>query len=112
MVMGPRLVTGWGGKMAEIGLVEAIGSLREELAKAVEEGKNQDIQFPVGNIDLEFQVGVTRDVRGGGKLRFWILELGVDSGYAAQTVQKVTISLGAVTAENGTVKIRRGVAQP
>jgi hypothetical protein len=98
--------------MAEIGLVEAIASLREELAEAVEEGKNQDIQFPVGQINLEFQVGVTRDVRGGGKLRFWILELGVDAGYTAQTVQKVTISLGAGTAENETVKIRRGVEQP
>jgi hypothetical protein len=93
--------------MAEIGLVETIASLREELAEAVEEGKNQDIQFPVGQIDLEFQVGVTRDVHGSGKLRFWILELGADTGYAAQSVQKVTISLGAVTAEDETVKIKR-----
>lgn len=93
--------------MAKIGLVEVIASLRAELAEAVEEGKNQDIQFPVGQIDLEFQVGVTRDVHGGGKLRFWVLELGADAGYEAQSVQKVAISLGAVTAENGTVKIKR-----
>ena len=98
--------------MAEIGLVEAITSLREELAEATEEGKNQAIQFPVSQRDLEFQVGVTRDVRGGGKLRFWVLELGVDTGYAAQTVQHLTISLGAVTAENETVKIRRRADQP
>ena len=51
--------------MAEIGLVEAIASLREELAEAVKKGDNRDIQFLVGNIDLEFQVGVIRDVRGG-----------------------------------------------
>src|SRR5579871_5993954 len=112
MVMGPGLVPGRGGKMAEIGLVEAIASLREELAEAVEKGKNQDIQFPVGNIDLEFQVGVTRDVKGGGKLRFWVLELGADTGYAAETVQKVKISLGAVNAENETLRIRRRVDQP
>lgn len=98
--------------MAEIGLVEAIATLREELAEAVEEGTNQDIQFPVGQIDLEFQVGVTRDVHGGGKLRFWVLELGADAGYAAQTVQKVTISLGAVTADNETVKIKRRLDRP
>jgi Trypsin-co-occurring domain 2 len=93
-MMPPDLQTGRGGKMAEIGLVEAIASLREELAEATEEGKNQAIQFPVGQTDLEFQVGVTGDVRGGGKLRFWVLELSVDTGYAAQTVQQVTISLG------------------
>jgi hypothetical protein len=93
--------------MAEIGLVEAIASLRAELAEAAEKGKNQDIQFPVDQIDLEFQVGVTRDVHGGGKLRFWVLELGADAGYAAQSVQKVKLSLGAVNAENETVKIRR-----
>jgi Trypsin-co-occurring domain 2 len=98
--------------MAEIGLVEAIASLREELAEAVDEGKNQDIQFPLCQIDLEFQVGVTSDAHGSGKLRFWVLELGADTGYATQTVRKVTISLGAVTAENETVKIRRGVGQP
>ena len=82
--------------MAEIGLVEAIASLREELAEAVEKVNNQDIQFPAGTIHLEFQVGVTRDVRGG-ELRFWVLELGADAGYAAETVQKVKISLGQST---------------
>jgi hypothetical protein len=98
--------------MAEIGLVDAIASLREELAAAADKGKNQDIQFPVGNIDLEFQVGVTRDVRAGGKLRFWVLELGTDAGYAAETVQKVKISLGAVNAQNETLRIRRRTEQP
>ena len=98
--------------MAEIALVEAIASLREQLAAAAEEGKNQYIQFPVGQIDLEFQVGVTRDVSGGGKLRFWVLELGASTVYAAQTVQKVTVSLGAVTAENETLRIRRRLDQP
>jgi len=93
--------------MAEIGLTEAIASLREELTDAIEEGKDQDIQFPVGQINLEFQVGITRDVHGGGKLRFWVLELGADTGYTAQSVQKVSISLGGVNADNETVKIKR-----
>lgn len=93
--------------MAEIGLTEAIASLRAELSDAIEEAKGQDIQFPLGQINLEFQVGITRDVRGGGKLRFWVFELGADTGYSAQSVQKVSISLGALTADNETVKIKR-----
>jgi hypothetical protein len=94
--------------MAEIGLVEAIASLRAELAEAVEEGKNEDIQFPVDKIDLEFQVGVTRDVHGGGKLGFWVLELSAEGGYQAETIQKVTIGLGQpVDADGQPIKIRR-----
>jgi hypothetical protein len=94
--------------MVEIGLAEAVASLRAELAEAVEQGKGQDIKFPVAEINLEFQVGVTRDVRGGGKLRFWVLELGADAGYGTETIQKVTIALGPpVDAENQTLRIGR-----
>ncbi len=81
--------------MGEIGLVEAIESLRAELADAFEEAGNEDIQFPVAQIDLELQVGVTRDAHGSGKLKFWVLELGAGGGYEAETIQKITIGLGA-----------------
>jgi hypothetical protein len=94
--------------MAEIGLVEAIASLRAELAEAVAEAEGRDIQFPVDNVELEFQVGVTRDLQGGGKLRFWVLELGASGGIEARSVQKVTIGLGTpVDAQGQTLKIRR-----
>jgi hypothetical protein len=96
--------------MGEIGLVEAIASLRAELADAVEEAGNEDIKFPVAQIDLEFQVGVTRDVHGSGKLKFWVLELGASGGYEAETIQKITIGLGApVDAGGEPIKIRRSM---
>ncbi len=96
--------------MGEIGLVEAIASLRAELADAVDEAENEDIQFPVAQIDLEFQVGVTRDVHGSGKLKFWVLELGASGGYEAETIQKITIGLGApVGADGEPIKIRRSM---
>jgi len=94
--------------MGEIGLVEAIAALRAELAEAAAEGEDQDIQFPVDNVALEFQVGMTRDVHGEGKLRFWVLELGAGGGYEAQSIQKVTLGLGApVDAYGQTLKIGR-----
>lgn len=94
--------------MSEIGLVEAIASLRAELAEAAERGEAEDIRFPVAQVNLEFQIGVTRDVHGDGRLRFWVLELGAGGGYEAQTIQKVTISLGPpVDADGQPIKIRR-----
>ena len=45
--------------MGKIGLVEAIDALRSELAEAVEKAQGQEIQFPIGSVQLEFQVGVT-----------------------------------------------------
>ena len=91
-----------------IGLVETIEALRSELREAVASARGQDVQFPVGSVDLEFQVGVTREAHGGGKLRFWVLELGAEGGYDRESLQKLTIHLEApVDAEGEPIKVNR-----
>jgi hypothetical protein len=76
-----------------IGLAEAVAALRAELAAAVAEGADQEIQFPVGPVQLEFHVGVTKtgDVKGG--LRIWVLELGGGASRASETIHKLTVTL-------------------
>lgn len=81
--------------MDKIGLVEAIEALRAELIDAVKNSQDEDIQFPVGPVQLAFQIGVTRDANAGGKLRFWVLELGGGGGYSAETVHTLTVNLEA-----------------
>jgi Trypsin-co-occurring domain 2 len=94
--------------MEKIGLLEAIATLRSELSNAVATAQDENIQFPVDKIELEFKIGATRDLHGNGKLKFWVLELGVDGGYKAESVQRVTLILGApVNLEGKPVKIRR-----
>jgi hypothetical protein len=96
----------------EIGLVEAIASLRAELSEAVAQGPDQEIQFPVDGVDLEFQVGVTRAASGSGGLRFWVVGLGASASYEAESVHKVTVNLGApVDLQGQTVKIRRSQSE-
>lgn len=51
--------------MAEIGLSEAIAAVRAELAAAVEQGVDAELQFPVDGVELEFQVGVTWEGQTG-----------------------------------------------
>jgi hypothetical protein len=94
--------------MDEIGLVEAIAAVRSELSEAVAIAETEDIRFPVDNVTLEFQVGVTRDAHAEGKLKVWVLELGARGGYEAESVQKVVLTLGPpVNPEGETIAVKR-----
>jgi Trypsin-co-occurring domain 2 len=94
--------------MEKIGLVETIDALRSELAAAVEKAQGQEIQFPIGSVQLEFQVGVTWDTEAKAGVKFWVLELGASGSYANESVQKVTLNLEApVDAKGRAVKVTR-----
>ena len=94
--------------MEKIGLVETIDALRSELAAAVEKAQGQEIQFPIGSVQLEFHVGVTWDTEAKAGVRFWVLELGAGGSYANESVQKVTLNLEApVDLEGKSVKVTR-----
>lgn len=56
-------------------------------------GEGAEIGFPVGQVQLEFQVVVTRHGGGEGRLKFWVLEFGADGSYAKEQVQKITVTL-------------------
>ncbi|MFI5530622.1 trypco2 family protein [Kitasatospora sp. NPDC051853] len=84
-----------------IGLTEAVAALQEELAEAARAAEGRDLRFPVEGVTLEFQVAVTLDAQAGGKAKFWVLELGADSGYSRETVQTVTLQLGPPVDRDG-----------
>ena len=79
--------------MDRIGLVETIEKLRAELAEAVEKGQDADIQFPVGSIQLEFNVVVSRDVEAKAGLQFWVVSLGGGATVGEQVTHKVVLNL-------------------
>ena len=98
--------------MEGIGLAETVAALRAELAAAVAAGVDEEIQFPVGPVQLEFHVGVTRSAEGKGGLRFWVLELGGGSSRATETIQKLTVSLGPpVDTAGEPIRVHRGSDQ-
>ncbi len=43
-----------------------IQALRAELSEAMLKAEGDPIQFPVGEVNLEFQVGVTKDAKAKG----------------------------------------------
>ncbi|WP_432979457.1 trypco2 family protein [Dactylosporangium sp. CA-233914] len=87
--------------MSEIGLVEAIAKVRAELADAVAQAANESVQFPVGAVTIEFQVGVTKDGGANGGVRLWVLQLGGTTKYAKETVQTIRVELGAPVGPDG-----------
>lgn len=87
--------------MSEIGLVEAIAKVRAELAEAVAHAVNESVQFPVGAVTLEFQVGVTKEAGADGGVRVWVLELAGAGKYAKETVQTIRVELEAPVDPSG-----------
>lgn len=87
--------------MDKIGLVETVEKLRAELAEAVEKGRDAEIQFPVGSIQLEFNVVVSRDVEAKGGLQFWIVSFGGGAKEGEQVTHKVVINLESPVGPDG-----------
>jgi hypothetical protein len=87
----PRL-TG-AGKMASIGLKEAVEALRAELNASILAAGNESLRFEVGQITMEFQVGIERTSEGSGGIKFWVVELGGKVGDKSTEIHKVTIPL-------------------
>lgn len=98
--------------MERIGLAETVTALRAELAAAVAAGADEEIQFPVGPVQLEFHVGVTKSAEGKGGLKFWVLELGGGASRATETVHKLTVTLDPpVDAAGERVRVHRGLEE-
>ncbi|TDD30690.1 hypothetical protein E1287_28860 [Actinomadura sp. KC06] len=97
--------------MGELGLAESIAALRAELMEALEAGQDAEFGFDVGQIQLEFHVGVTRQAGGSGKAKFWVLELGGDASYRREEIHRVTVTLEPPLDDDGRpVKVTRGLA--
>lgn len=49
------------GAESKVGLADAVDGLRAELSEAMARARDQEIQFPAEEIQVEFQIGVTRE---------------------------------------------------
>ena len=75
-----------------VGLAEAVESLRTELMKAVEAGKDQPMQFSVEPVELTAQVVVTKGA--DGKIGWGLL--GAGGSYKSASTQTLTLKLAPV----------------
>jgi hypothetical protein len=86
-----------------VGLDDALEALRAELASARDKAAQTDVQFPIQTLTVELKVGVTK--KKGGKAGFSVpligAELGGSVGADRETLQTVTLVLGAPVNRDG-----------
>jgi Trypsin-co-occurring domain 2 len=89
--------------VADVGLAEAIGLLRDELLKARAAAATSDIQLPVESMTVHLQVVATRT--RGGKAGFSVpivnVELGGSAGWQREKMQTVTVVFGGPVDRDG-----------
>ncbi|MEV6480839.1 trypco2 family protein [Streptomyces sp. NPDC051576] len=79
--------------MPGVELAELIAQLRAELTEAMRAGESAGLRFELGPVELELAVEVGREVGGGGKVRFWVAELGADGKVSRTATQRIKLVL-------------------
>lgn len=95
----------------EVGLADAIRALRSELGNAVAEGKDQDIRFRLGPVEMEFQLEVEKKVGGGGGIKFWVVTIGGQASRSSGTTHRVKLSLQPIGPEGQDIDVSNQVGQ-
>jgi hypothetical protein len=98
-----------------VGLAEAIGALRRELAQAQRAAAGEDLRFRLGPVEMEFLVEVTKEGSGEAGIRFWVVNVGGKGGVARATTHRLTLSLqpyDSLTGADATVGSHEEAGKP
>lgn len=84
-----------------VGLADAIGLIRSELAAAAAAGVESGLAFRTGPIELEFEVFF--DVSGGldAGVRVWVVSIGGKSDVSRSHTQRLKVTLNPVDRRSG-----------
>jgi hypothetical protein len=92
------------------GLAETISALRMQLTTAMSSGRAEDILFELGDVQIEFEVAVTKDASADGGVRFWVISFGAKAGVATEGTHRIALTLKPVTVDAHGVATRALVA--
>jgi hypothetical protein len=77
-------------------LAVAIGQVREQLARAIEAGKDSPVAFRAGPVELEFEVAFTASGSGDVGVRVWVVSAGVTGEVSRATTNRLKVTLTPV----------------
>ncbi|MET9364651.1 trypco2 family protein [Streptomyces sp. NPDC006632] len=84
-----------------IELADAIESVRDQLTEAAARATGQPLVFELGDIQMEFTLELRKEVKGGAKVRAWVVDAGADAARITGRTHKVSFTLKPHTAPNG-----------
>ncbi|MEU8622460.1 trypco2 family protein [Streptomyces sp. NPDC048623] len=85
----------------KIELADAIASVRDELLTAARRATGHPVSFEVGDIEMEFTVELRRELKGGGKVKAWVVEAGADTTRSRGETHRVSFTLKPRNAATG-----------
>jgi len=101
--------------MAHVSIAEAMQSLREQVLEAAQQAKDSSLRFTVREVEVEFQVALSVELRGSTKVSLWkVVSVGGDAGRTSEGVHRVRMVLeprktGAPAPATGTVQLNDSV---
>ncbi|MEV7426143.1 MULTISPECIES: trypco2 family protein [unclassified Streptomyces] len=84
-----------------IELADAIESVRDQLLDAATRATGRPLAFEVGDIEMEFTLELRKEVKGGLKVRAWVVEAGADGARTSGHTHKVAFTLKPRDARTG-----------
>jgi hypothetical protein len=76
-----------------IELADVISELRKELERARLFAEGSALRFGLGPVELEVTVALDREGKTGGKVRFWVAEVGAEGKVASASTQRIKLTL-------------------
>ncbi|MFG3285980.1 trypco2 family protein [Streptomyces sp. NPDC048111] len=83
-----------------IELADAIESVRDQLTEAAARATGP-LVFELGAIQMEFTLELRKEVKGGAKVRAWVVDAGADAGRLTGRTHKVSFTLTPQAAAGG-----------
>jgi hypothetical protein len=84
------------GESVPVELAAAIGKVREQLATAIEEGKDSPVAFRAGPVELEFEVAFTASGGGDVGVRVWVVSFGAKGEVSQAATNRLKVTLTPV----------------
>jgi hypothetical protein len=86
-----------GGGAGEAGLAETIEVLRGELRKAQDAGRNTDVRFSVGSVEVELAIEVVKKAGGEASIKVLnLLSIGGQGERSKSETNRVTVLLNPI----------------
>ncbi|KKZ69545.1 hypothetical protein XF35_39785 [Streptomyces platensis subsp. clarensis] len=79
--------------ISTIELADAIAAVRDQLVDAAARATGQPVGFEVGDIQMEFTIELRKELKGGTKVKAWVVEAGADASRTRGETHRVSFTL-------------------